>query len=75
MEKYHPNEGIRLETENKMNLADYDLGYTKAIIMIPYKRNAHFVGRKDIFDELDGIFTSAQDSQPKAALCGLGGVG
>jgi hypothetical protein len=43
--------------------------------MIPYKRNPHFVGRKEIFDELDEIFTSAQDSQPKAALCGLGGVG
>jgi hypothetical protein len=43
--------------------------------MIPYMRNHHFVGRKDVFDKLDEIFTSAQNSQPKAALCGLGGVG
>jgi hypothetical protein len=43
--------------------------------MVPYTRNPGFVGREDIFDELDAIFTSAGDSQRKAALCGLGGVG
>jgi hypothetical protein len=43
--------------------------------MIPYERNHRFVGRQEIFDELDEIFTSAEDRQRKAALCGLGGVG
>jgi len=43
--------------------------------MVPYGRNPHFVGREDIFDELDKIFISEVNSQRKAALCGLGGVG
>jgi len=43
--------------------------------MIPYKRNLRFVGRMDIFDELDEKFALTKDIQPKAALYGLGGVG
>jgi hypothetical protein len=43
--------------------------------MIPYKRNLCFVGRKDIFDELDEKFASTENIKRKAALYGLGGVG
>jgi len=48
---------------------------TETVTIIPFSRNPNFVGREGIFDELDERFASRQDTQPKAALCGLGGVG
>lgn len=47
----------------------------KPFWLVPYDRNLSFVGRDDIFDEIEKTFSVPQDSQPKAALCGLGGIG
>jgi hypothetical protein len=42
---------------------------------LPFDRNSTFVGREQIFAKLDGLFIETGESQPRVALCGLGGVG
>jgi hypothetical protein len=46
-----------------------------AVWLVPFTRNAHFVGREEIFERLEKAFAVRDVSQPRAALCGLGGVG
>jgi hypothetical protein len=46
-----------------------------AFWLVPFDRNAHFVGREKIFERLEKAFTVKDCSRPRAALCGLGGVG
>ncbi|SPO07063.1 uncharacterized protein DNG_09757 [Cephalotrichum gorgonifer] len=43
--------------------------------LVPFERNLRFVGRSDFFDKIEKAFASADGSQPKAALYGLGGIG
>ena len=54
--------------------------YPKPFWLVPFSRNANFVGRSHFFERIDSIFSRgskprAEGSQPKAALCGLGGIG
>ncbi|RFU73930.1 short-chain dehydrogenase [Trichoderma arundinaceum] len=49
--------------------------YTDPFWLVPFDRNSSFVGRDDIFADIDRAFTVQEGSQPKAALCGLGGIG
>jgi hypothetical protein len=46
-----------------------------AFWLVPFDQNAHFVGREKIFERLEKAFTVKDCSRPRAALCGLGGVG
>jgi hypothetical protein len=46
-----------------------------AFRLVPFDRNAHFVGREKIFERLEKAFIVKDCSRPIAALCGLGGVG
>ncbi|KAL6808471.1 P-loop containing nucleoside triphosphate hydrolase protein [Trichoderma sp. SZMC 28015] len=43
--------------------------------IVPFDRNISFVGRNETFTEIDQAFEVKDDSQPRAALCGLGGIG
>jgi hypothetical protein len=43
--------------------------------MVPFGRNPEFVGREDVFLELNKKLIPKQDYVATAALCGLGGVG
>lgn len=43
--------------------------------LVPHGRNALFVGRDAIFQRIDEELTVMEGVQPKAALCGLGGIG
>lgn len=43
--------------------------------LVPFDRNISFVGRNETFTEIDQTFEVKDGSQPKAALCGLGGIG
>ena len=43
--------------------------------VVPYSRNPTFVGREDVFEAIAESFNVREGSQPKAALCGLGGIG
>ncbi|KAK3989393.1 short-chain dehydrogenase [Cladorrhinum sp. PSN332] len=43
--------------------------------LVPFDRNSSFVGRNSVFQAIDEAFTVSEGSQPKAALCGLGGIG
>ncbi|KAK5987846.1 Nephrocystin-3-like protein [Cladobotryum mycophilum] len=49
--------------------------YPKPFWLVPFDRNASFVGRDDIFTDIEDAFAVQESSQPKAALCGLGGIG
>jgi len=51
------------------------LALDKQIRMVPFGRNSEFVGREDIFFELNKRLVPKQDCVAIAALCGLGGVG
>jgi hypothetical protein len=42
---------------------------------LPFDRNSTFVGREEILAKLDRLVIKAGESQPRVALCGLGGVG
>ncbi|KAK0662959.1 hypothetical protein QBC41DRAFT_329440 [Cercophora samala] len=48
---------------------------SKHFWLVPFDRNSSFVGRDAVFDALDQAFTVKEGSQPKAALCGFGGIG
>ncbi|KAK4223001.1 short-chain dehydrogenase [Podospora fimiseda] len=48
---------------------------TRTFWLVPFDRNSSFVGRDTIFQAIDQAFTVSEGSQPKAALCGLGGIG
>ena len=43
--------------------------------LVPFDRNPAFVGRDEIFGAIDDAFNVREGTQPKAALCGLGGIG
>ncbi|KAF4456185.1 short-chain dehydrogenase, partial [Fusarium austroafricanum] len=47
----------------------------KTYWLVPFDRNASFVGREGIFEEIHKAFNVDQGVQPKAALHGLGGIG
>jgi N-terminal domain on NACHT_NTPase and P-loop NTPases len=47
----------------------------KIHFLLPFDRNSTFVGRVGIFKEIEQKFAVKEGSQPKAALCGLGGIG
>ncbi|KAH6609152.1 short-chain dehydrogenase [Trichoderma cornu-damae] len=49
--------------------------YSDPFWLVPFDRNPSFVGRDEIFADIDQAFTVGEGSQPKAALCGLGGIG
>lgn len=50
--------------------------YRQAIFwLVPHGRNASFVGRDAVFQRIDEELTVKEGVQPKAALCGLGGIG
>jgi hypothetical protein len=49
--------------------------YPDPLWLVPFDRNPSFVGRDEIFAEIDRAFAVQGGSQPKAALCGLGGIG
>ncbi|KPM40141.1 hypothetical protein AK830_g6443 [Neonectria ditissima] len=49
--------------------------YQKAFWLVPFDRNVSFVGRDAIFDEIERELRVEEGVQPKAALCGLGGIG
>ncbi|KAL6801419.1 P-loop containing nucleoside triphosphate hydrolase protein [Trichoderma sp. SZMC 28013] len=42
---------------------------------VPFGRNSSFVGRNETFTELDQAFGVKGGGQPRAALCGPGGIG
>lgn len=42
---------------------------------VPFDRNPAFVGRDAVFQAIDRAFNVKTGSQPKASLCGLGGIG
>ncbi|KAL7939388.1 P-loop containing nucleoside triphosphate hydrolase protein [Trichoderma chlorosporum] len=42
---------------------------------VPFDRNFSFVGRNETFAQIDHIFEFKGGSQPRVALCGLGGIG
>ena len=43
--------------------------------MLPYTQNPDFVGRGDIFEQLQKELMITGEHQPRAVLWGLGGVG
>ena len=43
--------------------------------LVPFDRNANFVGRSDNFEQIDAAFKVKAGTQPKVALFGLGGIG
>ncbi|KAK4071755.1 uncharacterized protein Triagg1_5993 [Trichoderma aggressivum f. europaeum] len=43
--------------------------------LVPFERNFSFVGRNETFTEIDLAFEVKDGSQPRAALCGPGGIG
>ncbi|KAL7904569.1 P-loop containing nucleoside triphosphate hydrolase protein [Trichoderma velutinum] len=43
--------------------------------LVPFDRNTSFVGRNETFTEINRAFEVKDGSQPRAALCGLGGIG
>lgn len=47
----------------------------KAFWLVPFDRNASFVGRDAIFEEIEEQLKVPTGSQPKAVICGLGGIG
>ncbi|KAK2774697.1 kinesin light chain [Colletotrichum kahawae] len=49
--------------------------HSQAFWIVPYDRNINFVGRHDIFKALDETLSMKKESQPKAALYRLGGIG
>ncbi|KAH7318086.1 P-loop containing nucleoside triphosphate hydrolase protein [Stachybotrys elegans] len=49
--------------------------YSQARFLVPFDRNPSFVGRKVIFDAIERELDVPEGTQPKAALCGLGGIG
>jgi hypothetical protein len=63
---YHHATGVsKLEPKPKVT----------AMWLVPFDQNKNFVGREEIFEALEKAFAVGNDSQPRAALCGLGGVG
>jgi hypothetical protein len=46
-----------------------------AFWLVPFDRNSSFVGRAAVFKAIDESFSVKQGAQPKASLCGLGGIG
>ncbi|KAK7418269.1 hypothetical protein QQX98_004054 [Neonectria punicea] len=49
--------------------------YQKPFWLVPFDRNVSFVGRDAIFDRMERELSVEEGGQPKAALCGLGGIG
>lgn len=49
--------------------------HQKAFWIVPFDRNALFVGRDDIFEKIESQLKVNKGTQPKAALYGLGGIG
>ncbi|KAK1830481.1 short-chain dehydrogenase [Podospora conica] len=47
----------------------------RASWLVPFDRNPAFVGRDGTFSAIDEALKVKEGSQPKAALCGLGGIG
>lgn len=47
----------------------------KAFWLVPFDRNPAFVGRDAFIRQIDQIFEVPEGTQPKVALCGLGGIG
>jgi hypothetical protein len=43
--------------------------------MMPFGKNAAFVGRGDTLERLEELLFRKDDCQPRAALWGLGGIG
>jgi len=43
--------------------------------VVPFDRNTAFVGRESIIQQIYTAFSVKEGSRPKAALCGLGGIG
>jgi len=43
--------------------------------LVPFDRNPAFVGRDGIFGAIDDALKVKEGNPPKAALCGLGGIG
>jgi hypothetical protein len=63
---HHTIEGARIEIRPSKPTV-----YT----IIPFDKNPTFVGREDIFHQIENAFDVKNGYQPKAALCGLGGIG
>lgn len=49
--------------------------HLNAFWLVPFDRNALFVGRNSIFEEIEATFQAKEGDQPKAALDGVGGIG
>lgn len=49
--------------------------YSKPVWLVPFDKNSLFVGRNGIFEAIAASLKVKDGSQPKAALCGLGGIG
>ena len=52
-----------------------DQRQNKSSWLVPFDRNPAFVGRDGIFSAIDEALKVREGSQPKVALCGLGGIG
>ncbi|KAH8126039.1 P-loop containing nucleoside triphosphate hydrolase protein [Trichoderma asperelloides] len=64
-----------IDNFNNLKVEQQPPPYPDPLWLVPFDRNPSFVGRDGIFEEIDQAFAVQGGSQPKAALCGLGGIG
>lgn len=64
-----------IDNFNNLKVEQQPLSYPDPLWLVPFDRNPSFVGRDEIFAEIDQAFAVQEGSQPKAALCGLVGIG
>ncbi|KAM0513977.1 hypothetical protein ACHAPE_007332 [Trichoderma viride] len=64
-----------IDNFNNLKVEQQPLPYPDPLWLVPFDRNPSFVGRDEIFAKIDQAFAVQGESQPKAALCGLGGIG
>lgn len=64
-----------IDNFNNLKVEQQPPPYPDPLWLVPFDRNPSFVGRDEIFAEIDQAFAVQGGSQPKAALCGLGGIG
>jgi hypothetical protein len=64
-----------IENFNILKVEQQPPPYPDPLWIVPFDRNLSFVGRDEVFAGINQAFAVQGGSQPKAALCGLGGIG
>ena len=65
------------ETMTQYICLTYSLGHAashRRVAIIPFSQNRAFVGRKDVLDRIDAVFSDTE-ADHRVAIYGLGGIG